>query len=66
MTIRPRTTAPGDPSTGGPRPRAGTLDDARALLRDRELVVLTGAGLSTDSGIPDYRGPGAPSRRPMT
>lgn len=36
------------------------------LLRGRRLVVLTGAGLSTDSGIPDYRGPGAPVRRPMT
>ena len=36
------------------------------LLRRGRLVVLTGAGLSTDSGIPDYRGPGSPARQPMT
>jgi NAD-dependent deacetylase len=34
------------------------LDRLAALLRDaRQIVVLTGAGISTESGIPDFRGP---------
>ncbi|SLM03371.1 NAD-dependent deacetylase [Actinoplanes sp. SE50/110] len=37
-------------------------------LGDGGVVVLSGAGLSTDSGIPDYRGPSGSARRntPMT
>lgn len=34
-----------------------TLDDLTRLLRGRRVAVLTGAGCSTESGIPDYRGP---------
>ena len=42
------------------------LDEVVALLRGRRIVALSGAGMSTDSGIPDYRSAGAPVRQPMT
>jgi NAD-dependent SIR2 family protein deacetylase len=47
-------------------PTEALVDRAEGLLRGRTVAVLTGAGVSTDSGIPDYRGEGAPMRSPMT
>ena len=47
-------------------PSLSSIDRAVELLSGKTLAILTGAGLSTDSGIPDYRGQGAPVRTPMT
>src|SRR3712207_9387913 len=50
------------------QPTATGLDALTELLVDGDVVVLSGAGLSTDSGIPDYRGATGSLRRhtPMT
>jgi NAD-dependent SIR2 family protein deacetylase len=48
----------------GPRQLAALAD----LISDGEVAILSGAGLSTESGIPDYRGPTGRARpaQPMT
>ncbi|MFV2114558.1 NAD-dependent protein deacetylase [Micromonospora sp. LOL_025] len=45
-----------------------TVDALAGLVAGGGVVVLSGAGLSTESGIPDYRGPSGAARRhtPMT
>jgi NAD-dependent SIR2 family protein deacetylase len=43
-----------------------SIEVARQRLAGKKIFVLTGAGLSTDSGIPDYRGEGRVARHPMT
>jgi NAD-dependent SIR2 family protein deacetylase len=49
------------------RDAAPTLDALVDLLQGRRVVALTGAGVSTESGIPDYRSPesAARVRRPI-
>lgn len=51
------------------RPSAAHSPPARRLLHlmlsHPRICVLTGAGVSTDSGIPDYRSPGRPPHNPI-
>ncbi|WP_418960200.1 NAD-dependent protein deacetylase [Streptomyces tritici] len=49
-------------------PATTDLEPAAVLLRAGGVVVLSGAGISTESGIPDYRGEGGSLSRhtPMT
>jgi NAD-dependent deacetylase len=50
---------------GPPSPDAASIDAlARLVAATDRLVVLTGAGVSTASGIPDHREPGGRSRDP--
>ncbi|WP_226344549.1 NAD-dependent protein deacetylase [Agilicoccus flavus] len=48
-------------------PDAATLEAVADLVAGGRVCVLTGAGMSTESGIPDYRGPDGTRRvTPMT
>lgn len=50
----------------GRRSSQHEITDVLELLQEGRVAVLTGAGMSTQSGLPDYRGRDAQPRTPMT
>ena len=44
---------------------AEAVDAIAALMRGRRTLAVTGAGISTDAGIPDYRGAGTTPVEPV-
>lgn len=46
----------------GSAPDGRGIAELVELARGKRIVALTGAGISTESGIPDYRGPDRPPR----
>jgi NAD-dependent SIR2 family protein deacetylase len=65
VRTRPIRWAPAQPTAPDPD-LPDRIEQLSTLLAGRRAVALTGAGMSTDSGIPDYRSPGTPPRTPMT
>ncbi|MEV6896607.1 NAD-dependent protein deacetylase [Amycolatopsis sp. NPDC051372] len=65
MRTRPTLTWTG---TGEALPRTGSVAEVAEVVSHGRVVVLSGAGISTESGIPDYRGESGSLRRhtPMT
>ena len=66
LRIRNIQAPPADAARPDPDDLAAAMEPAVEILSGRSIAAITGAGVSTDSGLPDYRSPGSPPRNPMT
>lgn len=66
INIRNTPPPPAHEARREPEDLAAALTPLAAELAGRTVLGITGAGISTDSGIPDYRSPGSTPRTPIT
>ncbi|MDO5049180.1 MAG: Sir2 family NAD-dependent protein deacetylase [Actinomycetaceae bacterium] len=66
LTIKNIEAPPAQAARPEPEDIGAAVQPVVDVLKNKKFAVITGAGVSTDSGLPDYRSPGAPNRNPMT
>ena len=66
LRIKNTPVPPAEDARPDPTDVSAALEPVVELLDGKLIAVITGAGISTDSGLPDYRSPGAVDRHPMT